>query len=216
MSKFDGLLDITENKIIAKHDNTTVHIDLKEFADDIVETSTHYNTVGVFDINIESKKEIAPIIFNYMVKLMKTDDMIIDKSDVIITYKKGEVICTGTVKNNEVGVTSVVKLLNSRSDFVKDPTILVLLLHEKLPNIDLVHLETIVSNMNRVADDNSLQARHHPSKESVILGNIKLASINSTLSSLAFRNIRKSIDTSLITTRKNKPNAIDNMISATL
>jgi hypothetical protein len=207
------VLDITENTITAKH-KCYISISFKDFDnEEIVNSGERIFMPGMLEVFIPEMDDFAPVNLNYQIYLHKTDQTQETDSFVTIVYEIGDVMITGDCVKTAFNVAFLLKLLHGSIKYIKDPQILLQVLHNTFPESDLVHLELIVSNMIRDIDDPHLLARYKTgTKNNQILGVAKQASIDSPLSSMAFRNIDRSISASLVSGATIKNNPIEKVI----
>lgn len=212
-SEIQRYITIEKNRIVANYDSRVV-IDTKDYREDeLDEFSEYYLIPGIIEIEIKDENITIPIAYNYSLRLMKTENMEIDKSLIIINYEKGDVIAEQTLISTDVDMRLAIRLLDGRVKFIKDPVILLLLLHDQFPNIALVHLELIISNMFRCADNPKVQCRLKGDyKNSVIIGQADQPFVDSWLSSLAFERIGKAISSSLIDEIELKNNPLEKLM----
>jgi hypothetical protein len=106
----------------------------------------------------------------------------------------------------------LIKLLNGRIKYIKDPKTLLLMINNVIPRPDLVHIETLISNMLRDPDDNTILSRYSNATQPEIVGVINQAKIDSALSSLAFRNIDEAITRAIVKQQPFKQNPIEKIL----
>jgi len=82
-------------------------------------------------------------------------------------------------------------------------------IQDKITGIDLVHIETIVSNMFRDSEDLTLPARITDYRQFEIIGQKKLPYIISWLSGLTFENINRAIKVGLLDGKEAKMDPIE-------
>lgn len=207
------VLEITENKIVAKH-NCKVIIDYDDYDDDsIVNTPTQIYLPGILDVYFPEFDDVCTIGLNYGVFLMKKLDAIETEDTITISYIPGDLIITQDYVKTGMDIKFLMKLLRGNISYLSDPKVILNVLHDSFPSYDLVHLEVVVSNMIRDKDDNSILARYkNTDKNNTVIGVIKQAQIDSPLSSIAFRNIDKAIEKALISGKETKDNPIEKIL----
>lgn len=204
------ILSISEQEIKA-NSKCTITVDLRDYAEDsIIDSKDYIIMPGIIDIYFPDLDDYTSIILIYNIKLHKTN--FIDDSDdniIVIHYDTGDVILSQDYYNSGMDMGLLIKLLNGRVKYIKDPRTLLLIINNVIPNPDLVHIETLISNMLRDPTDNTILARYSDAKQPEILGVINQAKIDSALSSIAFRNIDKAIENAIIKERPFKNNPIE-------
>lgn len=204
------ILNISEQEIKA-NSRCIITVDLKDYARDSVIDSKDYIIIpGIIDIYFPDLDDYTSIVLIYNIKLHKTN--FIDDSDdniIVIHYDTGDVILSQDYYNSGMDMGLLIKLLNGRVKYIKDPRTLLLIINSVIPNPDLVHIETLISNMLRDPTDNTILARYSDTKQPEILGVINQAKIDSALSSIAFRNIDKAIENAVVKEQPFKNNPIE-------
>jgi hypothetical protein len=204
------ILNISEQEIKA-NSRCIVTIDLREYAEDSVIDSKDYMIIpGIIDIYFPDLDDYTSIVLIYNVKLHKTNT--IDDSDdniIVIHYDTGDVIISQDYYNSGMDMGLLIKLLNGRIKYIKDPRTLLLMINNVIPNPDLAHIEVLISNMLRDPGDNTVLSRYSDAKQPEILGVINQAKIDSALSSVAYGNIDKAIENAIIQERPFKNNPIE-------
>lgn len=205
-----GNMDFIKKFLIVKPDKIItkvpchVEINKKEYREDeIVETGDYIMIPGIFDIYVEGVETPLTLFFPYNIKINKTDDIDSIGSIIKISYtpdsENNSVVCFQDLIDVSTNITLLVRLLEGRLKYIKDPLILLYSLHTQIPNVDLVHLEVIISNMFRCADDIRVKCRYKGSyKNSVILGQAEQPFVDSWYSTMAFEKIDKAIQNALI------------------
>jgi hypothetical protein len=206
-------LDITENKIIAKY-KCYISIDFKDFDnEEVVNSGNHLFIPGMLEVFIPELDDFCPININYQIYLNKTEQTQEADSFIIINYNVGDVILTGDYVKTTFNIAFLLKLLHGSIKYIKDPHILLQVLHNTFPESDLVHMELIISNMVRDSLDPNILARYKTgNKNNQILGVEKQASLDSPLSAMAFKNIDRAIANALITGKEVKNNPIEKVL----
>lgn len=93
---------------------------------------------------------------------------------------------------------TVDRLFEGGAKYITNPETLVMTIQDKITGIDLVHIETIVSNMFRDSEDLTMPARLTDYKHVEIIGQKKLPYIISWLSGLTFENINRAVKVGLL------------------
>lgn len=203
-------LNISETEIKA-NSRCRVTIDFKEYPEDSIIDSQDFLIIpGIFDIYFPDLDDYCSIILTYPVKLFKTNS--IDDSDdnmIIINYESDETIISQDYYKSGMDMGLLIKLLNGRVKYIKDPKTLLMMIFNIIPSPDLIHTELLISNMLRDPDDNTILARYSGAKQPEILGVTNQAKIDSALSSIAFRNIDDAVERALIKEQTFKNNPIE-------
>ena len=207
------VLEISENKIIAKH-NCTITIDYDDYDDDsIVNSPTQIYLPGILDCYFPEFDDFTVIGLNYGVFLQKKLDAVETDSYITMNYVPGDLIITQDYVKTGMDMKFLMRLLRGSISYITDPKIILNVLHNSFADSDLVHLEVVISNMIRDKDDPSKLARYKTTdKNNTVVGVIKQAQTDSILSSIAFRNIDKAIEKALVSGKESKNNPIEKIL----
>ena len=212
LNPFD-YLDITENKITAKY-KCNISIDFKDFDnEEIVNSGERLFIPGMLEVFIPEFDDFCPININYQIYLNKTEQTQESDSFIIINYNIGDTMISGDYVKTAFNMAFLLKLLHGQIKYIKDPAILLQVLHNTFPESDLVHMELIISNMIRDGVDPNILARYKTgSKNNQIIGVAKQAALDSPLSAMAFKNIDRAIANALVTGKQVKNNPIEKIL----
>lgn len=207
------VLDITENKIIAKY-KCYISVDFKDFDnEEIVNSGERLFIPGMLEVFIPELDDFCPININYQIYLNKTEQTQETDNFITINYNIGDVMIIGDYVKTAFNIAFLLKLLHGHIKYIKDPQILLQVLHNTFPESDLIHMEIIISNMIRDNLDPNVLARYKiGNKNNQILGVEKQASLDSPLSSMAFKNIDRAIANALVTGKQVKNNPIERVL----
>ena len=208
------VFNISKNKITTKYP-CSITIDEREYdKNTFVETHSHYELPGVLDFYFPEFDDICNIVLIYPVNLIKTSNILHEKKEITIHYDKGETIIEKEYIPTSTDIRLLIKLFQGRVKYTKNPKIILTMLHEILPKVDLVHLEVIISNMYRKGNDESQKCRLTGKyDDAVILGVKKQPFVDSWKSALAFQYIDKAIQTGLLNERPLESNPIEQILS---
>lgn len=213
INELNHILEIDEKDIYAK-DEVIVEIDKHEY-DEVSLTEYHdkYKIPGLITLRHgHDEPNYYSLPFNFEVNLIKPNIIETRGRIITLTYNKGEKIINKDQYIKGVNPAVITKILDGITKYVKDPRILVDMLSEELSNIDNVHLELVVANMFRDADDKKMPARLNNYKNPVIIGSKKTPFIDSWLSSLAFQDIGNAIETGLVNEEDAQFNDIEKVL----
>lgn len=206
---------IEEKRIYAKED-CLISIDENDYDDiTLMDCGDKYIIPGILNVTFYRVNETINVTLPIpiTVNLIKPEDIEVDGSTTILRYKSGDLILTQDFYTDDYDEKVIMRLFEGGLKYITNPEILVNLMSEKLPGIDLVHLELIVSNMFRDAENLTIPARLSGYKDFVIVGQKKLPFISSWLNALAFENIDKAIRTGLITGKEAVLDPIERVVS---
>ena len=205
---------IERNKIRAKYP-CSVAIDEKDYDKRTwVETSSKFQIPGMFEFYIPQFNDYSQIILNYAVDLIKTENIEIKKTVKVIHYTENEVVMTKDYVPDETDIGLLEKILQGHIKYVSDPKIIINMLHDILPSIDLVHFELVVSNMFRVKGEDNTRCRFKGDyKNSTILGIKQQPFQDSWKSALAFQYIEKAIQVGLVKGKPTEMNPIEKVLN---
>jgi hypothetical protein len=213
-----------ESSIITKID-CNVTIDLSYYDED--------NNIQIDDANVWMKSLVStfrfpdgvffdvildyPVTFGFIEKEQKDDNL-------ILTYKAGDQIFDVPLENTDIKeqILYIQRLLAGREIFKDVDHLFSRLLRVYSPpvaDIDIVHLEVLLSQCLRDVDNPSLAARLRLNKGEFkpVLANIK-KNVFATgfLQGLAFENVGEAIRTGLISDTKGEPSVIERLMTGEL
>ena len=198
---FNFVLDVKKNEIIAKT-QCNIIIDSSEYDDvSLIDCGDKYQVVGVLTIQYGEAPDNINFItlpFAIMLDCFKPADISIDGHIITMNYEPGETIISQKYYDDTFNERTVDRLFEGGAKYITNPEVLTMTIHDKLAGIDMVHIETIVSNMFRDSEDLTLPARLTDYKNVVVVGQKKLPYIISWLSALGFENINRAIKVGLI------------------
>lgn len=205
---------INTNEIYAKY-NCYITIDEQEYDEkSFIETSSHLQLPGIFDVNIEDLKDVSRIILNYPVNLNKTVRTEKNNSVYTIYYEPNDLILSQEYYADNFDMPMITKLIQGHIKFIDDPVTLLNVMINTIKNIDIINLELLISNMFRVSDNESELCRLKGDySNSIIAGVSKQPFIDSWKSALAFQHIEKAITNGLIKGQPLKNNPIENVLN---
>lgn len=209
------VLKITENEIHTKYD-CSIELDLDNYKEEeILETSDSYIIPGIFDIYFEELNDYTSVIIDYNISLVKPSNITEDRNTVTLSYNKDDLIAHQDKYQNVSNIGFIIRLLEGRAKFIKsDPLLLLNILHKHLSNIDLVHLELIISNMFRCADDESVKCRIKGNYDnSILVGQTQQPFTDSWLSAMTFQFIKKGIHSGIVSGKDIQNNPIEKIIN---
>lgn len=192
-----------------------ITIDRKEYGDDeITELANKLILPGVFALYFPDLDDIAHIVLNYEVDLHKTQNIDDNGNVITIHYDIGETIITREYINQTgMDVGFLIGLLQGRIKFIKDPTILLNMIHKTMQNADLVHFELLVSNMMRRPNSGDKCRLSGDYRGAEIMGQHKQASSDSWLSGMSYQHIDRAITRGLIEGKAATNNPIEQIIN---
>jgi hypothetical protein len=210
----ENILTIEEHIIKAKYD-CSITIDLNDYTNVVfIETSEHYFMPGAFDVWVPEYRDFTQIILPYSVRLLKTDNLEENRSLRIINYKKNKKIIEQETVDETTDMGFIRKLLDGNIKYIRTPEILTNFLSRSFADIDLLHLELIVSNMFRSEKDIQKLCRWTGNyKNSVILGQSKQPLMDSWTRAMAFQHIDKAFTQGLVSGQTTPDNAFDKILS---
>ena len=208
------VFDISKNKITTRVE-CIITIDEREYDDrTYIEGSKIITLPGILQFYVPKYEDYVQISLTYQIDLWKTNNTFREKNTISITYDEGDTILSKDYVPDEVDIGLLIRLLQGRIKYVKDPKILLNMLHDILPDIDLVHLELIVSNMFRDEKDLNKKCRSTGKYENcTILGQQKQPFQDSWTSSMAFQYIDRAINTGLVGGKDAERNPIEKVLN---
>lgn len=204
---------ITPNEIYAKY-NCSVTIDEQDYNEKtFIETATKLQLPGILDFFIEDLKEYCKIVINYPVNLNKTVRTERDNHIYTIYYEPNDLVFSQEYHSDGTDMDMITKLIQGHIKFINDPKTLLNIMMDTIKGVDIVYLELMISNMFRVAGNESELCRYKGDySDSVIEGVAKQPFIDSWKSALAFQHIEKAIQNGLIKGQPLKNNPIENVL----
>lgn len=208
------VFDISPKQIRAKYPCSIV-IDEKEYDKySFLETSTKFQIPGILEFFFPEFEDYCNIVLNYSVDVLKTQTLTIEKNTTIIYYEKGDLIITKDYVPTSTDIALLIRLLQGHVKYAKDPKVMLNMLHDILPSIDLIHLELVVSNMYRVFGKEEERCRINGDySNSSIYGVRKQPFLDSWKSALAFQYIDKAIQTGLVRGKSSEMNPIEKILN---
>ncbi|HQF36799.1 MAG TPA: hypothetical protein PLL26_04140 [Candidatus Dojkabacteria bacterium] len=211
---FSQVLDIKKTEIFAKIPCSII-IDSSEYDDvSLIDCGDKYQIVGVLTIQYGVAQNISFITlpFTIMLDCFKPTSIDVDGNIITMNYEPGELMISQKYYDDTFNERTVDRLFEGGAKYITNPEVLVITLHNKLAGIDLVHLETIVSNMFRDAEDLTIPARLTNYKNITVIGQKKLPYVISWLSALSFENINRAIKVGLIENKHAKLDPLEHII----
>jgi hypothetical protein len=200
MLKVDDMFKIQKNEIKTAYD-CNISIDQNDYDETIP---------GILSFYFPEFEDYAQIIVNYNVNLMKTNNIEIDKKNIILNYSKNETVIQKDYYSDDIDIRMLINLLQGRVKYIKDPIILLNMLINIIKSADLVHFELLISNMFRDPDDTSKRCRLTGNyKRNTILGQTAQPFEDSWESAMMYRNIDKAIVKGLINKQSSENNPIE-------
>jgi hypothetical protein len=209
----DEVFDIGK-KVIKSKMTCLINIDEKEYDDrTFVDSSDKITLPGILEFYIPEKDDFTQITITYPVDLIKSSSISKLKHVTTITYDPGEIVITKDYVPTGTDIGLLIRLLRGWVKYVKDPVILLNMLHDIIPDVDMVHLELIVSNMFRQADDLTMRCRLTGKYDnSIILGQANQPFQDSWASAMSFQYIDKAIKAGLIDGKDAEENPIEKVL----
>jgi len=211
----------SENILVTKRD-CILTIDLSDYSlDDTILVDEEKNTIWIK--NLISKIEYNDLEFNvildYPVILQSQRMEKIGKEFIKLGYSANNPILEISIEVEDIKrQASFVERLMSGKEIFKDVNHLLLKLHrmfKDISNMDLIHLEILVSNSLRNKNDLSKPARlgvWNP----VLINMKEIVFRSGFIQGLAFENIGKSINTGLISDVYDEPSILERVLTGTI
>ena len=206
--------DIQPTKISAKHPCKVI-LNKDDYDEKSLITSTDYYILpGLFNVYFGEGKdeEVITLPFNFKVNLIKPESIFLEGKTITCEYGVGDLILEKDQYIKDEDPAVVEKLFEGGMKFITNPETLLLMIHEELPKIDLIHIECVVSNMFRDANDLTKPCRLTNYKNFQIVGQKNLPFVTSWLNALAFENINKAIKTGLVSGTEAEMNPLEKLI----
>lgn len=193
--------------------NCYIDIDRREYKEtDIIETSNFFILPGILEFHFPDYYDFTSILLDYNVNLHKTNETFDDGKNIHIEYQPDDIVISqDKVKIVQKKIGTIQKLLEGRLHYIKDPKVSLNLLHKSLPTVDLVFLETLLSNMFYNENDELCRIKGKY-KNCTVIGQTKLAKTRSWLSSIAFQHIDQGIRRGLISNADIEKNPIEQIL----
>lgn len=213
---FAKILKIDVNKIYAKLPIQII-LNLNDYDDrSLIEFSDKYNLPGTFDIQYLDDENITKEIslpFNFSLNLIKPigENINISKKTIILKYQPGDLIMQQDKLIGEVDMKYINRLFDGGVKYIKTPEMFL----DSISNIftiDLVHHETIISNLFRQKEDNSILGRHCNYVNCELIGCKKLGITQSWLNGIAFENMNRVISQAVLHQKDAVENPIENIL----
>jgi hypothetical protein len=205
---------IEKKRLYSKY-NMSVELDMKDYDEKtLIETSTYLTIPGILQFFLPEFEDYCQIVINYNINLLKTDEMENIKNKKFIHYTADSLVIEKDYYSDDMDMGQLIKTLQGRIKYIKDPGILVNNMHNLLDKVDLIHFELIVSNMFRNADVPSQLCRHTGNyRNSTIIGQDKQALIDSWQSAISFQKIDQAISIGLVNGNDTEENPIERVLN---
>lgn len=222
MAKLSQYLEQTEETLVAKKD-CTVTISLSDYRmNDNIEIRDTEDIVWVNSLlsQIEFEDLIFSLVLDYPVELQIRDMEHIPKEKIILKYRPQDIILTVPFTTVEIKerVNYVERVVGGKEVYKNPEHLLkrVLDVYKGLSDMDLVHLEVLISQVIRDRTQEELPARLGKKWDPVMM-NIKTVIFNTGfLQGLEFENVRKAIDTGLTTSQDMEPAILEKLATGEL
>jgi len=214
IKNFSFILDIKKNEITAKVP-CSITLDSSDYDDvSLIDCGDKYQTVGVLTIQYGESDDVRFITLPYaiMLDLFKAADISIDGHIITMNYEPGELIIRQEYYDDNFNERTVDRLFEGGAKYITDPEVLTMTIQSNIKGIDLVHIETVVSNMFRDAEDLTMPARLTDYKNAVVVGQKKLPYVISWLSALGFENINRAVKVGLLDGRDATMDPIERIV----
>ena len=201
VNSFKDVLIVEKNSITAKIPCSII-VDSSDYDDvSLIDCGDKYQINGVLNIQYgDTAENIGFITLPYaiMVDCFKPADISIDGHIITMNYESGELMIKQEYYDDTFNERTVDRLFEGGAKYITNPETLVMTIQDKISGIDLVHIESIVSNMFRDSEDLTMPARLTDYKQFEIIGQKKLPYMISWLSGLSFENINRAIKVGLL------------------
>jgi len=178
------------------------------------EFSDKINLPGILQFQVPEYNDYTQIILLYNIDLKKNNSYFMNKSLINITYEPGELIVFQEYVSETSDVGTLNRILQGQIKYITDPNILLNMLHNTLPTIDLIHLELILSNMFRLSSDLNIKCRLSGDyKNSTILSQRQQPKQDSWHSAMSFQYIDRAITQGLVDEKDSEQNPIELVLS---
>ena len=224
MAKISNYLAQIGNDLIAKQ-QCKLTINLEDYEiEKSIEVIEEESIVWVKSLisRVEFHDIVFDIILDYAVELRIKDMVKEGKEKIILNYQDGDSILQVPLEKQELKeqVLYVNRLLGGGEVF-KDTLHLLMKLYKVYGPIagdmDLVHLEVLVSQSLRDKDNPSIPARLGKNPDDPVMANIKKNVFNSGfVQGLEFENVGQAIKTGLITDQEMEPSILEKVMTGDL
>lgn len=208
------VFNIEKNKIICKIP-CSISIDDRDYDKrTFFELTNKFEIPGLLQFYIPSLNDFTQIALNYSVDLLKTNNIDEGPHVTTIHYDVGDVVITKDYVATGTDIGLLERLLQGNVKYVNDPKVLINLLHDILSDVDLIHLELIISNMFRLKDNEDVRCRFSGNySNSVILGVKQQPYQDSWKSAFAFQFAEKAISIGLVNGKPSELNPIEKVLN---
>lgn len=194
----------------------SITIDQNEYDDiTLIDCGDKYQIPGILTVQFGEPPnlEYVTLPIAITVDLIKPNDYSVDGHLITLNYEPGEIIMKREYYDDEYDERVVTRLFDAGAKYLTNPEILCMVIHDKLPGIDMVHIETIVSNMFRDSEDLTIPARLTNYKNVTVVGQKRLPFIISWLNALSFENINKAIKIGLLEGKDAQMDPIESIVA---
>jgi len=209
----EDVFTIQKNIIIAKK-TCSININKNDYDPrTFVESTSYIIMPGILQFYVPEHDDYCQLSILYSIRLIKSIDIKYEKNNIIIGYSPDDTVIKSEYSTSEPDIGFLIQLLNGRVKYISDPKILLNMVHSILPEVDLVHLELIISNMFRQNDDLNTRCRLSGNyKNSTLLGVSAQPFQDSWASAMSFHHINKAIKNGLIQGKDCEENPIEKVL----
>jgi len=209
---YKEILIIDKNTITAKK-QCSIIINTSDYNDTtLVDCGDKFQIIGILNIQYGDTPETINFVtlpYPIMVNCFKPIDIVFDGELIIMNYESGELIIKQEYYDDNFNERTLDRLFEGGAKYINNPERLVMTIYDKMKSINLVYIETVVSNMFRDKQDVSIPARLTDYKQFEIIGMKKLPHKISWLSGLIFENINRSIKIGLLENKDSSMNPLE-------
>lgn len=211
----DEAFKIESNKIYSKY-NCHIIIDENDYDEkSFIETSTKLQLPGILEFMIDDfDNALCRIVINYPIDLNKSTN--IDRNGHVYTiyYEPNELVISKEYHSDDTELSMITKLVQGHIKFINDPKVLLNIMIDTIKGVDIGYLELMVSNMFRVAGNETELCRLKGDySDSIIAGVSQQPFIDSWKSALAFQHIDKAVQSGLVQGQPLKNNPIESVLN---
>lgn len=222
MSKLSQYLEQSEDSLVAKKD-CTVTLSLTDYRmNDNIEIKEKDSVVWVKSLlsQIEFDDLIFSLVLDYPVELQIKEMEYIPKEKIILQYKTQDIVLVVPFTTVEIKerINYVERVIGGKEVYKNPEHLLkrVLDVYKELADMDLVHLEVLISQVIRDRTQEEIPARLGKKWDPVMM-NIKTIVFNTGfIQGLEFENVRKALDTGLTTSQAVEPAVLEKLATGEL
>jgi hypothetical protein len=210
-----------ENSLLCNED-CLLTIDMSDYkGPNSITIDDENSTINVQGLiaKVEFEDNIFNIILDYPVKI-QTEEYHATKEFIKIFFSQNSQILEASLETDDTKkqINYVLRLIGGREIYKNADHLFLKLfrVYEPLRNMDIVHLEVLLSNVLRDKKNSNIPARLGPTWDPIMMNIKTIVFKTSFIQGLAFENVNQAIKTGLITEESEDPSILEKVLTGNL